>query len=289
MAGFRAFIFSKAFLRHGAAALGILLVVVFGLSFYLAAYTDHGESVTVPELKGLTAAEILTVADTVDLELIVIDSVYSSDVPKGTVADQDPSAGASVKSGRKVYITMNAMLPQQVKMPNLIDLTFRQAKARIESYGLKLGNLEYVPDLAENAVLGQKVNGRNMKAGAYVSKGARIDLVLGNGLSNAKVLVPYVINMTLDSARMVLLEAYFNIGAIMIDTPFSDTSAVRVYRQSPGFMIDRPIPMGSTVDLFLTQNVGNIEFDPTLYGLHKVYNDSLMNRTGDQDGTDATD
>jgi len=289
MAGFRAFIFSKAFLRHGAAALGILLVVVFGLSFYLAAYTDHGESVTVPELKGLTAAEILTVADTVDLELIVIDSVYSSDVPKGTVADQDPSAGASVKSGRKVYITMNAMLPQQVKMPNLIDLTFRQAKARIESYGLKLGNLEYVPDLAENAVLGQKVNGRNMKARAYVSKGARIDLVLGNGLSNAKVLVPYVINMTLDSARMVLLEAYFNIGAIMIDTPFSDTSAVRVYRQSPGFMIDRPIPMGSTVDLFLTQNVGNIEFDPTLYGLHKVYNDSLMNRTGDQDGTDATD
>lgn len=269
--------------------MGILLVVVFGLSFYLAAYTDHGESVTVPELKGLTAAEILTVADTVDLELIVIDSVYSSDVPKGTVADQDPSAGASVKSGRKVYITMNAMLPQQVKMPNLIDLTFRQAKARIESYGLKLGNLEYVPDLAENAVLGQKVNGRNMKAGAYVSKGARIDLVLGNGLSNAKVLVPYVINMTLDSARMVLLEAYFNIGAIMIDTPFSDTSAVRVYRQSPGFMIDRPIPMGSTVDLFLTQNVGNIEFDPTLYGLHKVYNDSLMNRTGDQDGTDATD
>lgn len=289
MAGFLRFLFSKASLRHLGIAAVIVMVLVGGMTFYLDAYTDHGESVLVPELKGLTAAQILAVADTVDLELIVIDSVYSSDVPKGTVADQDPSAGASVKSGRKVYITMNAMLPQQVKMPNLVDLTFRQAKARIESYGLKLGNLEYVPDLAENAVLGQKVNGRNVKAGAYVSKGARIDLVLGNGLSNAKVLVPYVINMTLDSARMVLLEAYFNIGAIMIDTPFADTAAVRVYRQSPGFMVDRPIPMGSTVDLFLTQNVGNIEYDPALYGLHKVYNDSLMNRSGEQDNSDATD
>lgn len=271
-----AFIFSKVFLRHFVLALVFVVLLLVSLSFYLSAYTNHGEKVKVPDLKGLTATQIEAIADTVDLQLLVIDSVYSSDVPKGTVADQDPAGGRDVKRGRKVYITMNAVLPQQIKMPNLVDLTFRQAKARIESYGLKLGNLEYVPDLAENAVLGQKVNGRNVAPGALVIKGARVDLVLGNGLSNALVLVPYVLNLSLDSARIELSDAFFNLGAVVFDEG-SDTLSARVYRQSPPFSRDRPIPMGSTVDLFLTSDIDKILFDPALYGIHRAYNDSLLN------------
>ncbi|MCB0812521.1 MAG: PASTA domain-containing protein, partial [Flavobacteriales bacterium] len=62
-----------------------------------------------------------------DLFVEVIDSVHSDERPKGTVVEQDPVAGAEVKPDRKVYLVMNAMQPQMIDMPDLVDMSKRQA------------------------------------------------------------------------------------------------------------------------------------------------------------------
>ena len=116
-------------------------------------------------------------ADDNHLEYIIADSIYDATKTKGMVLAQDPLPGTKVKKYRKVYITVIANMPERVKMPNLVDLTLRQAIAMLETYGLKVGKLSYIPDIAENSVLKQNLNGKALNPETMVDKGSKIDLV----------------------------------------------------------------------------------------------------------------
>ena len=64
-------------------------------------------------------------------------------------------------------------------MPDLVNLSLRQAKAKLESSGLKMGELTYTPDIAKNAVLKQFARGVEIEKGTSIVKGATIDLEMG--------------------------------------------------------------------------------------------------------------
>ncbi len=270
------FIFSKKFVINLAIA-GCLLGLSFvGLFYWLDSYTENGLSVEVPDFSGLKLAEIEAFVDTIDIEFEVIDSLYSSEFPRGTVADQEPKAGSAVKRGRKIYLTVNALLPKQVAIPNVRNLSLRQAKAVLESVGLSLGTLEYRPDIAKNAVLDQKVKGRSAKKGETVFAGTVVDLVLGLGLSNSKVQVPYLLYYTLEEATNRIQALSLNLGTFKVDTPVTDTALARVYKQIPAFNEKDLVPMGTSVILFLTEDTASIEFDTTFYHLVQLPLDSLV-------------
>ncbi len=72
----------------------------------------------------------------------VIDSVYTSLVPRGCVAEQNPKPGFKVKKWRNIALTINAFSPEMVAMPNLVDLPLRQAIALIEELRTGNGNIE---------------------------------------------------------------------------------------------------------------------------------------------------
>jgi hypothetical protein len=203
--------------------------------------------------------------DTVPLPFLVIDSIYSDEVPKGTVADQDPLPGTGAKRGRKIYLTVNALMPQQVKMPDLRNLSIRQARAILETVGLKLGDISFRPDIARNAVLDQEINDRTVRPGALIFKGTRVDLVLGDGLSDIDMPMPYLIYQQMDSALAMLRMLSLNLGALVIDTPITDSSLLRVYRQIPAFDPKGTIRGGNNIDLFVTQDSTSITFDRELY------------------------
>ena len=163
--GFIKFIFSKLFLIN-LAIVGVLVVpACVGLFYFLDTYTEHDITVETPDFIGMTIGEIEAFADTNHLEFEIIDSLYSDELPKRTVAAQEPVPGYKVKRGRMIYVTINALLPKQVSIPDVRNLSLRQAKAVLESVGLKLGDLEYRPDIAKNAVLGQKIKGKEAKKG----------------------------------------------------------------------------------------------------------------------------
>lgn len=257
-------------------AFALLGVSFVGLFFWLDAYTEHGITVEVPDFTGLRLDEIQLLADTVEIEFEVIDSLYSKELPRGTVADQEPTAGLAVKRGRTIYLTVNALLPKQVAMPNVKNLSLRQAKAVLESVGLKLGELEYQPDIAENAVLKQKVNGQVVVKGETVFAGTVVDLVLGLGLSNKKVPIPYLLYYKLDEAVDRIQGSSLNLGTFKVDTPVTDTGLVRVYKQIPAFNDKELVPMGSSMILYLTQDTISIEYDTTYYTTVQLPLDSLV-------------
>jgi eukaryotic-like serine/threonine-protein kinase len=147
----------------------------------LNSYTRHGEAIPVPEVKGLTIEEAAQKLKASKLNCTISDSVYLPDKKKGAVVEQNPPANFKVKSGRKVFLTINSFFPERVKMPDVVGVSLRQAKAVLETYGLKTGKLKYVPDIAKDNVLEQRFKGKKITESTVIEKGSSIDLVLGKG------------------------------------------------------------------------------------------------------------
>ena len=144
----------------------------------LRVFTRHGQSVIVRDLTGLSLNQLSGVQKEYGFEFVVIDSVFDESQPAGTILRHDPIPGATVKRGRKFYVTLVSATPDMVVMPNLVDLSLRQATALLQSRGLFVGNITYQPGSFQNAVLDQTFRGRHISHGEKVRKGSYINLVV---------------------------------------------------------------------------------------------------------------
>lgn len=245
------FFTSKAFIIHLLLAV-VFVAGVFGITYtYLSKYTHHGESIAVPDFRGLKKDRLESFVNSKHLHIAIVDSIFELDKIPGTVVEQDPAPDSKVKEDRTIYLTVNATLPPKVKMPDLIDVSYRQADAILQTFGLKVGNLIYKPDLAKNAVLGQRYRGSEIGPGTEIPKGSVIDLVLGDGLGNTKVAVPDLVGLTKGEALFVLKGSSLNIGTLFYDSGLKDSLFAKVYRQSPVPSDSATLSQGEAVDLYL--------------------------------------
>ncbi len=242
------FITTKTFLKHFGISLLLLILISWAVLASLKIYTHHGESVDVPNYIGRTMAEINSMESGKDLEIVVVDSVYDITKPKGTVISQDPLPKSHVKGNRKIYITLISSTPEQIKMPDLVDLSLRQATAILQTYGLRLGSIRQVPDIANNAVLRQLYQGRPIEKGTMIPKGVTIDLVVGVGTGGDKVQIPFLIGKTRQEALMEIRRTSLNKGTETFEQG-ADTLNARVYQQNPPFAVGRYLSMGQSVNL----------------------------------------
>lgn len=261
------FLKSKKPVVHVLVIAALSLVVVLITLKMINIFTRHGESIAIPNFTGLYFNELGENEEFADFEFIIADSIYDPEKEKGTVINQDPSPGARVKSGRKVYITVVSMTPEQVAMPNLVDLTLRNASSLLETYGLKLGRLSYVPDIAKNAVIEQKYKGQSIAVGKMIKKGSTIDLVLGLGENGDKVPVPFVIGMKRSEALTKIRTSSLNVGLEHFDAG-DDTSKVRIYRQSPNYTSEKIASFGSPVELWY-KSEKNFDFETHLKSIKR--------------------
>lgn len=173
---------SKVFL--GQVFIALLIVAVFGYLFmhWLTFTTDHGNEINVPDLSKLNEEQVEDRLDELDLEYVLLDSVdYNPSYPKHTVVEQDPLAGAKVKKNRKIYIKINSSGFTLVRIPNLIEKTYRQAVPTLKALGLEEGAITYKPYLGKDMVLEMHCNGKKLNPGDKIFKSSKIDLVLGDG------------------------------------------------------------------------------------------------------------
>ncbi|HAT80833.1 MAG TPA: PASTA domain-containing protein [Flavobacterium sp.] len=178
----RNYLSSRVFFGQALAALAILAVLTYLFMHWLTFTTNHGHEITVPNLAKLTEEQVEDKLDELDLDYVLLDSVdFNSDYPKYSVVEQDPLPGAKVKEGRKIYIKINASGFSSVKIPDLIDKTYREAVPTLKALGLEEGTITYIPNLGKDMVLEMRYKGRNVKAGDRVLKASKIDLVLGDG------------------------------------------------------------------------------------------------------------
>lgn len=276
------FLRSKIFFKHlglsVVIAIGVLLLLLLWLNFY----TRHGQSKPVPDFRGLDLEQVTRLAKKNKLKFQIIDSVYTSYVPRGCVAEQNPKPGHRVKKWRNIMLTVNAVNPEMVAMPNLINLPKRQALAVIKSAGLETGSLRYVPDISIDVVIQQLYNGQEIHEGDSLQKGSLIDLVLGKGLSNIRTPVPNLIGMNLETARNTILSASLNLGTFIYDKTIvtsQDSANAFVFKQNPEFKPDNSLQLGSAIYLWLTVDSAKLPADSLLM----PYYDTVP-PAGDPDG-----
>lgn len=261
------FILSKTFFKNlGLAALivvGFIMVLLIWLNFY----TRHGQSRPVPSFIGLSMDETAQLAKKSRLKFQIIDSVYTSEVPRGCIAEQNPVPGFKVKKKRNIMLTINAFNPEMVAMPNLVNLPKRQAIALIESSGLQMGISRYTPDISFDVVLKQLYDGKEIQEGDSIQKGSEIDLVLGKGLSNQKTYVPDLIGMNIESARNKIMGASLTLVTSIFDNTVitgQDSAGAFVYKQNPDFSVDATLQLGSSIYLWLTVDSAKLPVDSTM-------------------------
>jgi len=196
--------------------LGIILVLLFTFFvIYLPNYTNHGESVTVPELEGLHYNELESFLKARDLRYeITLDSGFIAESIPLSVLKQNPKPGTKVKQNRKIYITLNAENAPLIKMPGLVNTQLKNAQEILENYGLIRGDIVYVPDIGLNVVLEQKFRGRDIKEGFEIPKGSQIDLVVGDGLGNQSLSIPNLIGMDDSEAEFLILGSGLRLGNV---------------------------------------------------------------------------
>jgi eukaryotic-like serine/threonine-protein kinase len=252
-------LFRYLFSREFASQLKIALSIFFGIllltEICLWFFTRHSNGNPVPDFKGLTLQQSKELAKDEGLRIHVMDSVYNQLRMPGTVVEQEPKPGFEVKKNRRIFIVVNAWNPEKIKMPNIVGVSLRQAIAILESNGLSVGKLRYVPDIATNNVLKQRLNGKDINAGLEVIKGSHIDLVLGKSDSNAPAQLPELIGFTLREAEKQIAQAYFNKGATIFDKTIKnsiDSTNAIVYKQKPDIGKRQSAPMGSLIDIWLT-------------------------------------
>lgn len=263
---FTEFLTTKAFFKQAAIALLISLLIMWVTLLVLKAYTRHNDVVTVPKLVGLSMNQIGQMETARDFDIVVTDSIYDYTKAAGSVISQDPQPGTHVKPDRSVYVSLVSFIPEQVAMPSLNDLSLRQAKALLQTYGLKLGTIRYIPDMAQNAVIQFTVNGKFIKPGVQVRKGSMVDLMVGSGKVASLPEVPFLIGKTREEASNILKR----LGFYIVSESFSGTSDstnARVYTQVPEYAYHKTTASGTGFSLTY-QSSDDIDFDEYIQGMN---------------------
>ncbi len=179
------FLTSKVFFKQLVLAVLAVVLLCFFILLWLKSYTNHGDFVKVPNLKGKALDIVEKELKEKGLTLKVQDSAnYNPKYPKHSVINQLPLADASVKENRKIYVVLNPSGYKKVEVPNIIRRTIRQAKPRLEALGFVVGDITYVDDIGKDEVVRIMHKGKSIDPGLMLEKTTTIDLVLGNGQRN---------------------------------------------------------------------------------------------------------
>lgn len=64
--------------------------------------------------------------------------------------------------------------------------TFDFAQTQLKNLDLRIGSASYRPDIAHNVILESRANGQKLSVGQRVTKGSKIDLVVGTSREGSK-------------------------------------------------------------------------------------------------------
>lgn len=168
-----------------AGMLALIVALCVAAQLLMGVYTHHGESIALPDVRNHSYESAVTVLEDLGMETQVTDTGYVKTLPPGTILEMLPAPGTMVKSGRIVYLTVNAESTPTLALPDIIDnSSLREARAKLISMGFKVGEPQYVFG-ERDWVYGVLVNGHNVTAGQRISIEATLTIQVGNGQRDA--------------------------------------------------------------------------------------------------------
>jgi beta-lactam-binding protein with PASTA domain len=189
----------------------------------LGSYTRPGQTFDVPDFVGdkVNIQDIDLYLKDIPLQYEVVETVFRTDLPEGTVFFQQPGptakTGMQVKKNRSIKLRVSTR-SKMVEMPDLAGkASIRFAEQKLVNRGLKV-TIEYVYSAeGKNQVLEQKFNGKRIEPGTIVPFGAKIVLVVSKGKGDAEIELPNMIGLTICEARQRLERVNVVASFVCID------------------------------------------------------------------------
>ena len=233
---------------HVLLMIGVSIVLLALVFIFIRIYARQGEEYELPDVVG-TNITALQADNPIDLDVVVMDSIFRPGQEGGIILTQDPKAGTLVKKGRKLYITMTAYTPEDAVLPELSGLTVRQAVSELMAEGLEVGRLTFVEDPYKNIIVDQTCKGKAIYAPQQIERGSVVDLTVGLGDGSGNSVVPFTIGKTREKARRDILSVSLNVGREHFNGVKHRETAV-VDRQEPDYTGVSRYPLGTDVELW---------------------------------------
>jgi len=196
--------------------------------------------VTTPSIIGLEKTAAEAALGSIGLSLGAVTESYDSTAAAGTIAKQDPAAGATAPKGSAVDVEISKG-PQPVAIPKVTGKTQAQATSLLQQAGFKVKVVA-----ATNAANKGIVFAQNPASG-QAQPGTTVTISVSTGVQLVKV--PRVIGMYPDDAAGVLSAAGLKMKEVSIHGPIdSDAGNAQigqVYRQTP--KAGSYVPKGTTI------------------------------------------
>ena len=239
-------------------AITVVAVAIIVLLVCLRNYTEHNIEIDVPNITELYLEEAKITLEAHGLYLEVIDSTYSKKAPLGTIVEQNPAAGSKVKHGRTIYAIQNARFRRPVILPELRDVSLRQAQTTLSTLGLHVDSIEYEPSTYRDIILDIRVDGIAVLAGTRLTEDTPLTLVVGQGKGTEEITIPSIVGKSLSEARSWLLSHRLTLGVVEYDVPPTEENVQSyiVYSQSPAS--GTVIVEGSSVNVKLSLDIEKI-------------------------------
>lgn len=240
------------------------VIIIWSSTSYFDSYTNHGESIKVPNLISNNAADIPQLLSGKDLQYEVLDSIYNPNLVEGTVIYQNPmatdSTGLKVKSDRTIKVRVSKR-SRLVDVPVVVSKSQRFAEAVLMTKGLRT-KTKFVPSNEDQgSVIEQKYNGRPILKDQRLPINSVIELTVGKKTSGEMALVPNLFGLTIKEAESRLIgNQSLRLFTVCNDCESAqDSLNARVVRQTPVAADSSKIPQGSTITVF-----ASTDFDDTL-------------------------
>lgn len=188
-----------------------------------------GSSVVVPTFVGLGYADATDAAAAAKVKLRIVARKPDYHAPKNQIVGQLPAAGEHVREGRVVDVVVSDGEPT-AKVPNVANLSVRDATVTLENARLDIGKVDYQTDsnVAEGTVLVQKPD-----ALSSVPAGTKVDLTIARG--RPVLYAPNFVGMSLASATGAAKDAHVALGAsvLMPIAPSAPPKGIVVAQEPP--------------------------------------------------------
>jgi len=189
----------------------LLFVVVACLSFCVAFRAERRTNVvTVPDLTGQPRSAAQSEAASLGLVLLTAGQRHDPGVAVDSIVRQDPPAGAVVRRGRTVRVTVS-LGGETIAVPDIVRHPARQAEAEIRRQGLDPGFETRVrdADVPEGQVMAQ-----TPPPGTMAVSGERIHRLVSDGPRPPRWVMPNLVGRPLRVAQDWITLCGFRSGPV---------------------------------------------------------------------------
>jgi serine/threonine-protein kinase len=213
----------------------LILLTILMDRLLMPLYVKLGEETEMPDVIEMHVDDARDLLTSRGFKVLVRDSMYDADHSENFVIEQNPYPYATVKEGRRVYLTIS-IGEKPIVMPNLFGVSPREAELILDSYGLNLNARNYVySDIYhEGTVIGQ-----SYPQGQEINAGSNIDITISLGKLKEDLIVPDLVGKSLHEARQRLRSMELDLGEI----EYEERSNIL-----PETVIRQSIPAGNSFD-----------------------------------------